>query len=134
MTRELLLEMALKVAVDIIQRRSEKSNSYPPVLSPLQSIVSKVQTERDIELIKYYFEHSVPVPNQEQKDLVLLHEAQKKEYETFSSLVIHYLRMEPDQLRHCGSKTKKRAIFKSAEAHKKLLERLVKAHIKKYPD
>lgn len=57
MTRELLLEMALKVAVDVIQKRSEKSNSYPPVLTPLQSIVSKMQTEHDISLIKYCFEH-----------------------------------------------------------------------------
>lgn len=76
----------------------------------------------------------MPTSEQEIKDLATLREAQKEEYETFSSLVIHYLRMEPDQLRHCGSKTKEEAIFKSAEAHEKLLVRLAKAHIKKYPD
>lgn len=76
----------------------------------------------------------MPISAQEQKDLDQLHRDQATEQARFSSLVIHYLRMEPEMLRHHGSKTREEAIFKSTEAHKKTLEKLVQAHIKKYPD
>lgn len=76
----------------------------------------------------------MPTSPQEQADLDQLHRDQATEHASFSSLVIHYLRMEESMLKHCGSKTKEEAIFKSVQAHQKKLEKLVQAHIKKYPD
>lgn len=58
MTREALLEEALAVAVKMLQDRCKKANAFPPVLTPLQNVVDKMQTTNDISIIHYAFEET----------------------------------------------------------------------------
>jgi hypothetical protein len=71
---------------------------------------------------------------EEQKDLDALHKEQTNLREHFSSYVRHILDMGPEELKHSGHKTVEEALVYAAKSHIKDLDKLVKAHIKKWPD
>ncbi len=76
----------------------------------------------------------MPISEQEQKDLDILHEEQAKERRSFSSLQLSYLDMDETMLKHSGHKSVEAALLYGARDHRKKLNKLVANHIKKYPD
>lgn len=75
-----------------------------------------------------------PKSEVEMADLLQLHQDRAKLQADFSDMCRHALEMSDDMVKHIGSKTKEEAIRKQAEDHVKKLNKLVQAHIKKYPD
>lgn len=57
MTREWLLEMALKIAVDKIRANERAGRGCAPITSSLEAVVEKTQNEGDIALIQYLYDH-----------------------------------------------------------------------------
>ena len=71
---------------------------------------------------------------EEQLDLTILHAAQADEYWNFSDRCRHFLHMNETLLKHSGHKSLEAALVYSAHSHVKALDRLVAAHMKKWPD
>lgn len=76
----------------------------------------------------------MPTSIEEQKDLDTLHKVQAEEYESYSSYSLYLLEMDETALKHSGHKSVEQALLYSARRHKDKLMKMVKAHLKKWPD
>jgi len=76
----------------------------------------------------------MPISTQEQADLNKMKADQVGIYELHASMVRDILRSTPEQLRHMGQYTIEGALKSSCEHLIKDLDKLMKEHIKKYPD
>lgn len=76
----------------------------------------------------------MPTSIEEQKDLDVLHKKQAEEYKNFSLSCQYVLEMDETALIHSGFKSIENALFYFARAHKDKLVKMVKDHLKKWPD
>lgn len=70
----------------------------------------------------------------EAADLRILHIQQDEEREHFSDRCRGILDMKEDELKHSGHKSIEAALVYTAKEHVKRLHKMIKEHIKKYPD
>lgn len=70
----------------------------------------------------------------ETKDLADMKEAITRERELGYMMVRDFLRMDAAQLATCGHKTKEAAIVSTMQHSLKAVDKLIAAHIRKYPD
>ena len=71
---------------------------------------------------------------EEQRDLTALHTMLARERENFSMRCQYFLSADSTVLQHSGHKSVEAALIYATHRHKKALEQLLAAHMKKWPD